>query len=833
MGTLLKFALEYEKLGWFVLPADPIEKKPMVKWKDRRDKRPTPEEIRGWWKKFPLARIAIAAGVCSGFDAVDVDGPDALEKLFAICGGIPETIYQTTGREEGGRHLLFKHNRHELRPYQDGVLDLRTSGSMIIVAPSKHKSGRTYSWGKINPIEHGLNDLAVWPPELVQYFRSVSGSDRKKEGRSKQVTVGPVPPGERHQALASLIGKWINNGLDDETIMLAARGWWEKLPYKEGFSMEELEEQTQDLVTRYRKPQSPPNGCGSEKKKQTDVLVRIGKTAKVFQAPDGTLWARFQTKEHFECWPIRSKATGFRRWLVSEYFKETGSAPSTRAVQDAVGVLEGEAQYGVHRSTQDVFTRVGEYGGKKYIDMADERWRAIEISQDGWQVVKNPPVCFRRTRGMLPLPEPKPGGNLRLLDGLVNLGGEENRKLILSWLIYTLNPCGPYPLLGLFSEQGSGKSVTALILRLIIDPNRAPIRSLPKNLEDLAVAAQHSWILGFDNLSYIPEPFSDALCRMATGAGFATRALYSNDEEVVFWAKRPIVLNGISDFTSRPDLLERTLVVNLPAIPPEERQTENTILERFEKARPALLGALLDAVVITLRNLPKVTLTASPRMADFAQWVAAAAPAIGADRGEIVSLLFEKQNEALLSEIDSPLPQALFNLLDQRNGKVEMLLVDLLAELNKTAPEDATRQKSWPKTPRRLSGALARIIPVMRAAGIKIADLGRTNKGRRILIEGEGRVSVGDGRRPKVTVGDGQVPVDRHHLTIQKHSKGDGWGIKGDESDGRFPYNSSPLKNEKKGEWINIGDETVTNKCAETPSPPSHRHELDLFGGEL
>lgn len=821
--NLLNDALEYEKIGWFVLPADPVKKKPLVMWAHRREQRPEQDEIRGWWKKFPDARIAIATGTYSGFDAVDVDGPEALEKLSAICGGVPGTIYQATGREEGGRHLLFKHNGHGLRPYQDGALDLRTTGSIIIVAPSPHKSGKKYTWGHINPLEDGLDDLADWPPELVEYFRSVSGSCTQKNGPCTPVTVAPVPPGERHQALVRLVGKWLNQGLDNETILLTARGWWDALPNKEGFSIAELEEQTKDLIARYRKPQSPAEGGKAEKVKQADALIRIGKTAELFQAPDGTLWAQFETNGHFETWQIRAKGTGFRRWLVNRFYIETGSAPNATAVQAAVEVLEAEAQFGAERKIRDVFTRVGEYCGSIFLDLADDRWRAVKISADGWDIVNAPPICFRRTRGMLPLPDPITGGSLQLLDGLVNLGNEENRKLILSWLIYTLNPSGPYPLLGFISEQGSGKSTTAKLLRLTVDPNQAPIRALPKNLEDLAVAAQHSWILSFDNLSYIADSFSDALCRMATGGGFATRALWTNDEEAVFWATRPVILNGISEFAGRPDLLERTLIVSLPAIPPNRRLAENAILEQFEKVRPALLGAVLDAVVLTLRNLPSVTLSESPRMADFAQWSAAAERSIGAAPGEMVDLLMEKQNEALLSELDSPLPQAIFTMLESRGGKIEMLLSELLSKLTEIVPEDAARQKSWPKTSRGLQGALVRVTPVMRVTGVKITGLKRTNKGREILIE---KVTVGDGRSEKVTVSDCGVTVDRRPLTTQGQEESDGLRPKSDDSDGGFPIPSVSLKKRQEGE-------SEIERVGETPSQPTHHHPMNLFGGEL
>ena len=348
------------------------------------------------------------------------------------------------------------------------------------------------------------------------------------------------------------------------------------------------------------------------------------------------------------------------------------------------------------------------------------------------------------------------------------------------------------------------------------------------------MAAQHSWILNFDNLSYIPDNFSDALCRMATGGGFATRTFYTNDQETVFYAKRPTILNGISEFASRPDLLERTIIISLPAIPPEKRQPENVIIEKFEKARPAILGAALDAVVLTLRNLSNVKITECPRMADFGQWAAAGAAAIGADPGEVVSLILEKQNEALLSELDAPIPQAIFELLEARAGQVEILLSELLLKLEEIVGPDAAKKKGWPTNPRGLQSALTRLTPVLRVSGVKVESLKKTRRGRKILISKcDGRVTVGDGRGQNAPVGDGRAPVDRHTKNIGNNTQNAKNAPVGDDCDGRFPYNSLPLREEREGERAVREEEAHKEKGRKTPSPPVHRHTLDLFGGEL
>jgi hypothetical protein len=61
----------------------------------------------------------------------------------------------------------------------------------------------------------------------------------------------------------------------------------------------------------------------------------------------------------------------------------------------------------------------------------------------------------------------------------------------------------------------------------------------------MAIAANNSHVLAFDNLSGVSADVADALCRLSTGGGFATRALYSDDEERIFDGQRPVMMASI------------------------------------------------------------------------------------------------------------------------------------------------------------------------------------------------------------------------------------------------------------------------------------------------
>src|SRR5262249_45420596 len=153
----------------------------------------------------------------------------------------------------------------------------------------------------------------------------------------------------------------------------------------------------------------------------------------------------------------------------------------------------------------------------------------------------------------------------------------EDWYLLVAWMLAALRPQGPYPLLCLHGEQGSAKSTLARLLRASIDPNAANLRSDPREGRDVMIAATNGWVIALDNLSSLQPWLSDCLCRLATGGGYATRELYSDNEEFILDAQRPVVLTSIEDLASRGDLLDRAIVETLPAIPEERRRPEKEL----------------------------------------------------------------------------------------------------------------------------------------------------------------------------------------------------------------------------------------------------------------
>jgi hypothetical protein len=466
-------------------------------------------------------------------------------------------------------------------------------------------------------------------------------------------------------------------------------------------------------------------------------LVELAADAELWHTPgaDGEAYATIEVDGHRETWPCKAK--GFRRWLARQFFAAHEKAPGAQAVQDALAVLEGKALF--DGPEYPVYTRLAEHEGAIYLDLADVNWRAVKITAAGWQVVNEAPVKFRRARGMLPLPCPVTGGDLDDLCQLLNIKDDQAWNLFKGFLVQLLNPKGPYPVLILHGEQGSAKSTQCRIVRTLIDPNIAPLRAAPRDGRDLIIAATNGWVIALDNLSSVSDWLSDAICRLATGGGFATRELYSDGEEALFDAERPVILNGIEELATRGDLLDRAIVIYLPSIPEEQRRLEATLWQDFDAQHPKILGALLDAVSSALRDRYEVKLERLPRMADFAIWVAAASKNLGMSPDDFIDAYTGNRSDANELALDAALiVPPLRDLLAAKGEAWQGTATELLHDLHEQADERTRKAKGWPSNGRTLSNALRRVAPNLRQAGIDVTFLPGRRKGRLIHIEERG-----------------------------------------------------------------------------------------------
>ena len=458
-------------------------------------------------------------------------------------------------------------------------------------------------------------------------------------------------------------------------------------------------------------------------------LIGLVEHADFFMSKDGKPFARVAVDGHLETYLLRSSA--FTRLLQKTFFESEGKAVSGTALRDALGVLEARAQFeGDQRTT---YIRVGGDDDVIYLDLGTHHWNAVRIDSDGWSIVDKVPIPFWRSPGMRPLPEPKREGQLDTFRKFLNLDDESAWQLMLAWLVAALRPVGPCPILVLIGQAGSAKSTTAELLRRTIDPALPALRSLPRDERDLMIAANNNWILALDNLSGMSAVSSDMLCRLSTGGGYATRALYTNDEEILFCAQRPIILTSIDEVATREDLLDRAIVLPLPPIADDQRLDERTLWRNFSSVQPYLLGNLLDAVSEALRNYQSIQLTRRPRLADFAQWVSAAEPALELPNGAMINAFTANRASAIEAGIDADVVARAVIAFTKNRAEWFGTASELLDELTEATPDRTTRQRSWPKNPSQLSNRLRRLTTILEQRELSVT-FAREGHGRSRII---------------------------------------------------------------------------------------------------
>lgn len=471
---------------------------------------------------------------------------------------------------------------------------------------------------------------------------------------------------------------------------------------------------------------------GSEEPTLADLMAQIAcGEAELFHDKSKVAYASIQVENHTETWAVKSK--GFRLWLRRRLREEHNRSAGCDAVNTALEEIESKALF--DGETTDVYVRVAERGGEVWLDLCNDTWEAVRITSASWEIVGSKmPVRFVRAKGMLPLDTPLRGGSVNGLRQFLNVHDESDFVLLVAWLLAGLRQSGPFPVLNITGEQGSAKSTTQKLLRSLVDPNSAPLRCEPRESRDLMISAANSWIVAFDNLSSIRSWLSEALCRLSTGGGFATRELYANSEEIIFDCQRPVMLNGITDVANRSDLLDRSLLVTLAAIPEDQRRPEKGLWAAFAAARAKILGALLDAVVAGLAGEASVKLDRLPRMADFAIWVTACERALGWTAGTFMGAYSENRSSANETAVEASIVGTMLMQFMAERPTWEGTCADLLAALEGVAGEKMASRQDWPKTSRKLSGDLRRIAPNLRRVGLDLWFDRSGGKDRRRLI---------------------------------------------------------------------------------------------------
>lgn len=499
-----------------------------------------------------------------------------------------------------------------------------------------------------------------------------------------------------------------------------------------GGTREELLRLAQDTPKWEPEPEGGDDGGEKEKITQADRLIQIAVNgAFLFHDETRDTFGNLPINGHKETWPLRSKF--FKQWLVQRYYRQTGKSPNNEALRQALNVVEAMAIF--DGPEIELSLRVAEKDGKIYYDLANAEWQAVRITVDGWHVIDNPPILFRRFKNTASQVLPKRGGSLELLKKYINLKDGADWQLLCALLIHALIPDVPHGIPVFYGDKGSAKTTAQRIIRKLIDPAFRDTLTLPTDKNEMALTLMTNYAPCFDNLDGLRPWQSDMLCQATTGGGISKRELYTDMDEVILSFLRCPMLNGINLVASRDDLLDRSVLFRLDRIGYERRKTESELWREFEQDRPYILGAMFDVLCGALKIYPAVNLPGLPRMADFARWGYAINEAIRDGGGnEFMKAYYQNiagaVEEAVIGDI---VGAALVEFMDGRESW-EGTATELLELLNEL-PSVNVKEKAWPKRPHTLTRRINKIKAALVDYGIEVVSFREESLSRRRLLQ--------------------------------------------------------------------------------------------------
>lgn len=684
------------------------------------------------WQRATSVNIGLQLGSLSnGLVDIDLDSPEAIKAapfLLPATGMIhgrlskPRSHYwymcPTAGK-------TIKRIDPESR---DSIIELRCTGQTV-VPPSVHLSGERLAWeAQQDPAEveelpllaavdqvaaaatiaqrwkeGGRDSLAMHlagglahggydETAALSFIAAIccAAEDEEDYARSRVVrdTYARFHKGEQvtgFPALSKLLG---------EKVVAAVRGWL-NLPSGSG-------------VNAAGGISAKRGGRGSD----ATALFQMAdaRIKRYFTDQDGVPHIQLNSGEPLSSCEVQSEQ--LKAFLRKLYFEQSGAVVGTTALSAALDQLKATALNTGAREA--VWVRLAHQDSKIYLDLANAEHEAVEIDVDGWNVITDPPVVFRRNPHLLSLPRPVRDGSLSELRRFINVS-DADWPLLVGCCCMCFHATGPYPILVLNGEQGTAKTTTTKVLKRLLDPTGAEVRTQPDKDQSVMIAARNDWLLAYDNLSKIDPWLSDMLCVLSTGGSYACRKLYTNGEESCLKAKRPVVLNGIVDLVRRPDLADRMIKIVLEPISDDMRRLEAQFWDEFDKALPRILGALLDAIVGGLRNLPDVELARQPRMADFAQWAVACEVPAGLVSGSFMAAYADNRTCASYSSIeDNQIAQLISGWIHTLTAHWRGTATELLSALRFTF---GAQTPEWLK-PRDIGKAMRAYAPNFRQSGI-------------------------------------------------------------------------------------------------------------------
>lgn len=425
--------------------------------------------------------------------------------------------------------------------------------------------------------------------------------------------------------------------------------------------------------------------------------------------------------------PYRSPSKYVINWARHRFYRVKGILPDNKTVRDEFDILETVARFDSPQFR--LFNRVARKDGDIIYDLHDKRF--VKVTNEGWDIVSAYPL-FRSFKHQQPQFEPISGGNPWEVFDFLTIP-EESRLLVLVYLVSLFVPGIAHPVFAACGDQGSSKSFFCTVINRLVDPTLTEKIIQPKNERDFIQTLRQKYVTVLDNISIIDHRTSDILCQVCTGGGVSYRQLYTDEGENIAQFRHAVIINSISLPIINADLMDRSIILKLQRIKPEDRKPEELLWEAFHEALPRILGGIFDTLVKAMVIYPTVSLEQLPRLADFAKWGYAIAEALGKSGKQFIDDFTQNvrnQNESVTEK--NVLCQTLLSFMVDETDHLSSVAA-VHKELKKIAGEDA-KDATFPKLPHHLRGQLDRLRPTLLEQGIAYQFFDRQKTGIKILF---------------------------------------------------------------------------------------------------
>ncbi len=638
------------------------------------------------------------------------------------------------------------------------AIEVKSEGShgIMFCTPSTHKNGHPYQIiGTKKPTVLNESNSKALENAINAIYQKYESSERnKKDGlipiedlfkKDFKIKIG----NNRHEGLLRIMESLIarNSSILSEDKIKEIAYEWNQIHCEPPLDDIEFEKQWKDSKKYIGKNQPDSEEKPIIENEELEFLKDIEQRyISIFYDQLNRLYVTIKINDHIENIPLESKR--FKSLIRKEILEKDNKTTNDDKIDRIVKSIQAEMIFDENIKQKELSLRVAGMDDNStiYYDLTNHKWEIVKITSEGWQIVQDNviPLFKRYEKNCRPQIYPKKDvnneGYFKEFLNLFNLRTEKDRLLLESYLISLLIPKIQKAILVISGNWGGAKTTTLSLIRKIVDPSTLDTLSFSPNKNDLIQSLEHNYVNYFDNVSYISQEVSDILCRAVTGSGDSKRELYTIDEDFIYKFKRCIGINSINLVTTRPDFIDRSLVLKVKKIPEEKRKKEEDIEKEFERLRPYVLGYIFDILVKYLiykeKHKAEIILKSPPRMADFAESCEIISRCLGHQENAFINAYRENidnQNDEVIEA--SPVAQSIIAFMENKSQWIgtPTQLLQQLDDILSQVDSNIRKSKYWPKIPARLTHIINEMVPNLLKRRIEVVT-GEKIKGQRVII---------------------------------------------------------------------------------------------------